>query len=309
VEITPERDLVEVAFVVCTALNRTGTVTVLTGGSAATYYAPSAYQSRDADFIIVMNGTSAKPNEALARLGYSEHGGIYHHANSEFTWNPPGPLAVGSDIISTYETYHRDELMLHVLSRTDSVRDRLAGFYHWDDRSGLRVALDVAMGGPIDLETVERWSVHEHQGANLQNSNRTTNNSPIVARVLIFRACRFTSQARTSLSTGARIYASTSTKRCACSDAPPTGNACSAVAAAASSPLPAPRLQKRRASTKPSPSHEQTDVRLRERRSETLASNDKRRKTGAERRPNGGIPLDELRRRRYVESALGSLRI
>jgi len=165
VEITPERDLVEVAFVVCTALNRTGTVTVLTGGSAATYYAPSAYQSRDADFIIVMNGTSAKPNEALARLGYSEHGGIYHHANSEFTWNPPGPLAVGSDIISTYETYHRDELMLHVLSRTDSVRDRLAGFYHWDDRSGLRVALDVAMGGPIDLETVERWSVHEHQGA------------------------------------------------------------------------------------------------------------------------------------------------
>jgi len=161
VEITPERDLVEVAFLVCTALDRIGTVAVLTGGSAATYY-----QSRDADFVIVMNGKFAKPNEALAGLGYSEHGGIYEHANSEFTLEfPPGPLAVGSDIISSFETYQRGEFTLHVLSRTDSVRDRLAGFYHWEDRSGLRVALDVAMGGPIDLEIIERWSMQEHHGA------------------------------------------------------------------------------------------------------------------------------------------------
>jgi hypothetical protein len=76
-EITPASDFVEVAFVVCTELDRIGTIAVLTGGSAATYYVPSAYQSRDADFVIVMNGKFAKPSEALAKLGYTEHGSIY----------------------------------------------------------------------------------------------------------------------------------------------------------------------------------------------------------------------------------------
>jgi len=132
-----------------------------------------------------MNGKFAKPNEALAGLGFSEHGGIYEHANSEFTLQfPPGRLAVGSDIISSFETYQRGEFTLHVLSRTDSVRDRLAGFYHWDDRSGLRVALDVAMGGPIDLETIERWSMQEYHGAicRIPSAIRTFRRSPRAPR-------------------------------------------------------------------------------------------------------------------------------
>jgi hypothetical protein len=165
VEVTPERDLIDVAFIVCTALDRTGTVAVLTGGSAATYYAPAAYQSRDADFIIVMTGSLALASKALADIGYSEHGGVYEHEQSAFTLEfPPGPLAVGADIIASYESARRGDLVLNVLSRTDSVRDRLAGFYHWDDRSALNVAVYVALSGPIDMATIRHWSMREGMG-------------------------------------------------------------------------------------------------------------------------------------------------
>ena len=49
--ITATSTLADVAFAVCTALHTNGGVAVLTGGSAATYYAPDAYQSRDLDFL------------------------------------------------------------------------------------------------------------------------------------------------------------------------------------------------------------------------------------------------------------------
>lgn len=59
--ITPRSSLTHVSFAVCTALHKIGTTAVLTGGSAAAYYAPDRYQSRDADFVITM---SSNPNAA-----------------------------------------------------------------------------------------------------------------------------------------------------------------------------------------------------------------------------------------------------
>ena len=59
--ITRESSLREVAFAVCTALHERGIEVVLTGGSAATVYAPHAYQSRDIDFVIVMHAGSPAP--------------------------------------------------------------------------------------------------------------------------------------------------------------------------------------------------------------------------------------------------------
>jgi hypothetical protein len=57
--------LVDVAFAVCTALDRDGITAVLTGGSAATFYAPEAYQSEDADFVLSFD---ARPSDARNRF-------------------------------------------------------------------------------------------------------------------------------------------------------------------------------------------------------------------------------------------------
>jgi hypothetical protein len=69
--------LAEVAFAVCTALERSGFRAVLTGGSAATYYAPEAYQSGDLDFVITLRGKEGE--KALASLGFERKGDFYRH--------------------------------------------------------------------------------------------------------------------------------------------------------------------------------------------------------------------------------------
>lgn len=64
--------LIDVARAVCTALSEAGMTAVMTGGSAATYYAPDAYQSVDIDFVSVsFRGSPGESVEArLLELGF-----------------------------------------------------------------------------------------------------------------------------------------------------------------------------------------------------------------------------------------------
>jgi hypothetical protein len=99
VNINAKTPLFEVAIAVCTALDRTGVTAVLTGGSAATYYAPEAYQSSDIDFVAVRFGTT-HPREAVDRqlgaIGIRVDKDCYRHPESPYPIEfPPGPLAVG----------------------------------------------------------------------------------------------------------------------------------------------------------------------------------------------------------------------
>ena len=147
----------------CTALERLSLVSVLTGGSAAAYYAPNRYQSQDADFVIVIHG-QGNVDLAMESLGYNRQGRMFVHPDSAFTVEfPPGPLSVGSDFIRQWERVIKNDLVLNVISRTDSVRDRLCGFYFWNERQSLDVALAVARSGSIDLDLIRDWS--EREGA------------------------------------------------------------------------------------------------------------------------------------------------
>lgn len=154
--------LADVAFAVCTALDRVGTRAVLTGGSAATYYAPDAYQSDDLDFVIAFS--AGEGQQALFDLGYERVGDFYRHPDSPFPLEfPPGPLAVGDDRIESWHTARRDGEVLYVLSPTDSCRDRLAALLFWTDYSGLEQALAVcrATWEDIDLPAIADWCRRE----------------------------------------------------------------------------------------------------------------------------------------------------
>jgi len=151
------------------ALGRSGIVAVLTGGSAATVYAPQAYQSDDMDFVLTFGpeGTG-RAAEALGELGFRLRDGAYHHENGvhivEF---PPGPLAVGDDLIHAWDTLTRDGRTLTILSPTDCVRNRLASYYYFRDRSALNAAVGVALAhrSRIDVELVRRWTLREASGS------------------------------------------------------------------------------------------------------------------------------------------------
>jgi hypothetical protein len=161
--------LTEVAFTVCTALHRTGYTVVMTGGSAATFYAPRAYLSGDIDFVITLKGAGGE--DALARLGYHRKGDYYVHSSSRFSLEfPPGPLAIGDDFVDSWKTFHRKRQLLHVLSPTDACRDRLASFLFWNDFRGLQQALDVcqAQRRKVDLDVVRTWCLRERQAEKFQ---------------------------------------------------------------------------------------------------------------------------------------------
>ena len=51
---------------------------------------------------------------------------------------------------------------IKMLRPIDCIKDRLAGFYHWDDRQGLEQALEVCSEiREIDLAELEHWSKNE----------------------------------------------------------------------------------------------------------------------------------------------------
>lgn len=166
--INAETPLFEVATAVCTALDRVGVIAVLTGGSAATFYAPDAYQSADIDFVAVRFTTTrsrAAVDTQLGAIGFRLDKDCYRHPESPYPIEfPPGPLAVGREFITSWRTVHTPEGILHVLHPTDSVKDRLAAFLHWNDRSGLSQALAVARACPheIDLANIEAWAQEEN---------------------------------------------------------------------------------------------------------------------------------------------------
>ena len=69
-ELPADATLTDVAFAVCTALERAGEHAVLCGGSAATFYIPEVYQSRDLDFVVRFGTRSIDVDAALNPLGY-----------------------------------------------------------------------------------------------------------------------------------------------------------------------------------------------------------------------------------------------
>ena len=72
---------------------------------------------------------------------------------------------IGDEIITRWITSQREHELLHVLSPTDSARDRLAAFLHWNDFSALEQALAVcaAQRREIDVDVIRAWCVHEGQ--------------------------------------------------------------------------------------------------------------------------------------------------
>lgn len=163
-KITGESGLREIAFLVCTALDECGIEAVLSGGSAATVYAPRACQSHDLDFVITFHAPNAGARNALAALGYREVRDHYEHSiNPLIVEFPQGPLAVGGELIRKWDTLHEGNLLLHILNPTDSCRDRLAGFLFWNDRGSFDQAVAVAgeQRKRVNLKLIRSWCKSE----------------------------------------------------------------------------------------------------------------------------------------------------
>lgn len=159
----------EVAAVVSTALRGSGITAVLCGGSVVSIYSANEYQSADLDFVTAADHD--KLGAAMTAIGFSRaHGRYYEHADCDFIVEfPSAPVALGREVVETWSRLATPAGELELLSPSQCVKDRLAAFYHWNDRQCLDQAIMVALRHPVSMAEIERWSESEGMGAKFKD--------------------------------------------------------------------------------------------------------------------------------------------
>ena len=151
--------LASVAARVGDALRKRRIKAVLTGGACASLYSRGAWVSMDADFVLSGSVDQADLDQAMSDAGFTRRGDRYVHPRLPYYVEfPRGPLAVGSDhrIKPVLRRHGRHQTL--ALSPTDACRDRLAAFYHWNDRQSLEVAVEIARQQSVNMRRVREWS-------------------------------------------------------------------------------------------------------------------------------------------------------
>lgn len=136
---------------------------MLTGGSAATVYAPQAYQSNDLDFVASFGHFKEEFDSILGFIGYSrETQRVYRNSVTPLSLEfPDDETMIGSDRVTEFATLQKEEMYLHILTPTDCIRDRLSSYFWFNSVSALKAAVDVAKAQVVDLSAIQDWADRE----------------------------------------------------------------------------------------------------------------------------------------------------
>ena len=152
----------ELAGLVCHTLRAAGITVTLTGGACVAIWSDGKYVSHDLDFIEEGPVPRAQIRSALKRLGFLPKGRHFIHPDTSFLVEfPSGPLMVGDERVTQVVERKTTAGILRLLSPNDCVKDRLAAFFHWNDRQALEQALLVARAQKVDIAEIRRWSRSE----------------------------------------------------------------------------------------------------------------------------------------------------
>lgn len=154
--------LKNLAIYISDYLTKKGIDTVLSGGACVSIYTNNKYVSSDLDFVLISSADQKMIKGILGKIGFYEENRQFKHKDTDFfiEFLPPPP-SVGGEPINEVSKIRKANMTLRLLSPTDSVKDRLAAFYHWNDRQSLEQAILVCLGKSVDLKEVERWSKKE----------------------------------------------------------------------------------------------------------------------------------------------------
>jgi hypothetical protein len=156
---------IELAGFVGSHLSKQGINVVLSGGICVAYYSKGKYVSMDLDFVNASFAKRDKIKTAMAEIGFNEDNRYFRHPDTEYLVEfPPGPLGVGDEQVGEIVEIKTRTGTFKIISPTDCVKDRLAGYYHWDDMPCLEQAVLVACENQINIKEIERWSKKEGKG-------------------------------------------------------------------------------------------------------------------------------------------------
>ncbi|MEZ5570730.1 MAG: hypothetical protein R3E64_01800 [Halioglobus sp.] len=179
--ISRDMDPAELGAFVCETLAVAGISAVLSGGTCVSVWTRNEFASLDLDFIALGLHSNREIARALEGIGFTrsaDNPRYFEHPNTDLALEfPPGPLMVGDEHISdqridAYATRHGT---LRLLSPTDCVKDRLAGYYYFRDEQNLRQAIAVAREHPVDWADLERWHAAEGQADGFSQFERAVN--------------------------------------------------------------------------------------------------------------------------------------
>jgi hypothetical protein len=151
----------QLAAIISVKLQERGIDAILVGGACVSIYTKNRYLSFDLDFIT--HATLKEVATALTDIGFKRESSRHFIRSGcpffiEFV---APPAAIGNEPV-------RDKFRLKtmmgtvvMLTPTDSVKDRLAAYYHWNDPQALEQALMVAKSQKINLRKVKSWSEKE----------------------------------------------------------------------------------------------------------------------------------------------------
>jgi hypothetical protein len=134
---------------------------VLVGGAVVAIYSEGLYRSGDLD-MVMDTFERDQLERTLADLGFTPTKSRYFkhpecdHLFLEF---PPGPVEVGEEFPITPDEIKVEGRVLQLLSPTDCVKDRLAGYIHWKARANFDQAVLVCrrQRTRVDLKRVKAW--------------------------------------------------------------------------------------------------------------------------------------------------------
>lgn len=154
--------LEDLAIFISDYLSRHGIDTVLSGGACVSIYTKNKYLSYDLDFVLLSYISRKKIASVLETVGFLKEGRHFRHVDTPFILEVLAPPpSVGEEPVGKINEIRKEGMVLKLLSQTDCVKDRLAAFYHWNDRQSLEQALLVCLDHDADMKEIARWSRKE----------------------------------------------------------------------------------------------------------------------------------------------------
>jgi hypothetical protein len=151
----------EFAAVVVRQLQKHDISCVLVGGACVSIYTEEKHASHDLDFISPFSHKAI--GKALAEIGFHKEGRYFiHPKNKMYIEFPSGPVAIGNQIpVKPEGKIKVESTTISLFSPTQCVMDRLAAWFHWNDRRSLIHALWVCEKHPVNLDKIKRWASKE----------------------------------------------------------------------------------------------------------------------------------------------------
>lgn len=146
-------------------LESAGIRSVLVGGAVVSIYTEGLYRSGDLD-LVLDDSCREQLTEVLAGIGFVPSQSRYfkHPSCSHlFIEFPRGPVEIGEEFPIVPDEIEVAGKMLRLLSPTDSVKDRLAGYIHWKSRSYFDQAVLICRRQlqRVDIIAVRDWCEKE----------------------------------------------------------------------------------------------------------------------------------------------------